>query len=585
MPTADDGSPTTGARVGALLATIVLLAATLLLIYRINPARLHASEFAYTQDDAYLDLTLARDLTGTTSGPRFGETTPLACSPSVIWPLILTAAMRVPALSPSARTADEIALIPLVINVVAAVALVLLTGHLLRREVRNGWWMFGLLVGMGLLLPLPLIVMAGTGHVLHAIVMLLVVAVTIEVIEHDIWSWWLPLVGAGLTVLNVALRYESLIVVAGTLLWAWLQGRTKRKLLTVIAALSVPVLVGVGLLATGAAVLPNAVLTHAANVLGPNWHDYGRRIFEHALAAVGRSPSLWLLTILAAALLAMRQLRTHSADEFERGRTGWLFVFVFMVLVHAAVGRTGQYRNEAFLIPVGVVAIGRTLAATYNSDKKSLAVLGVARSTSQPSGPQLPEISPYRGMVLIAAMCLLTVAIVAAPTIEAFFSVPSKCRDAFVRDRVAASFVRTYFPEGPVAVNQPGTIGYETQAGIVDLSGLTNVKMAKARLTGEYTPEYIERVTAAKKAQLALIAGSSPKVPIPASWTEVGGWYRTGTGPDSNSAVRVYSVTPVMEPDVRMSLELLSEAREQPPGMEYWFVKRKATTAPAAITR
>lgn len=578
--------PAGGARLAALLAMMVLLAVVLLQVYRVRSADERVEDFAYTRDRAYLDLQIARELAEPTlAGPeRFVDSTPMASTASSGWVVLLASLMRTTGLSTEGgRTAQEVALLPLGLNVIAAGVLVLLGGHLLRREVRSGVWMFLLLVGMGLCMPLPRVVMAGGEFVPHAITMLLAIWLGIAVVERDRPSFWLTVMAALVTVLNISLRLEAISALVGTVAWAFVRGRTGRKLWSVAAGAGLLVVVAMYLGQSGAPAVPNVVLLHGSMVFGEHWSVLPEHLLWFAWRNLENALLPWMLLLIGAGLLAAGRRQMHSPVPSQRERAGWLFVFVFVALAHLLFGQTDDgFGHTAYLVPIGFVAIGRTLAASDRCDRQRVEQLssmppgvnaetaGTEKVTAATARPQVGT----RGGVLIGLLCLVPLGVVAVPEIRAFVTAPQAARDAAVRDRAAAAFVRRYFPVGPVAVNRPGSAVYETNAELVDLAGVISHPVALARWEDRYDRAFVADVVTGAEARLALISGSPVDVPLPEGWSEVGGWFREGTGPVSNSAVRVYATVPSARTEVGMALRIFSESPQPVPHMEYWFVER-----------
>ena len=574
-----EAGPTAGARIAAVAAMVVLLAVVLLQIYRTAPVAGRVRDFAYTQDEAYVNLMIARELAGQDAGPdRFGGMAPLAGTASPGWVVLLAALMRTFASSAeSAKGLEQMALLPLVLNGASTAALVLLAGHLLRREVTCGGWMFVLLAGMGVLMPLLPAVMAGTEHVLQAVVMLLSVAVGIRAIEHEASSLLWMAAAALMTFADVAVGPIGLAALAGLLLWAWSRGRGGRMLLACLAGFGLAALSSAYLVRTGGALLANPLLIGASGWWSDGWRGLGQHVWQTAQQGMGRTGLPLALLLIGIGLLGFRRGDMASPVRAERERVAWLFVFAFVALVSLVwVLPDAHDWQRAFLVPMGFVAIGRTLAASGNSRACTRPEVPATLSGNAESSGDAPEPASLRH-ALVVLICLVPLIMVAGPALRAFAGTPLVSRDALIRHRAAAAFVRTYFPGGPVAVSRAGSVGYETDARLVDLSGVLNRELAMAKVRGAYTPEGVARVVEQGRAQVALISGALAEVPISAEWKPIGGWHREGAARDAASAVRVYSVSPAMESDVRIALRLFSESAQPAPGIDYWFAEQSKT--------
>jgi len=574
----------------AVAALLVLLGVVLVQIYRVGPGEGGRIErFTYTETKAYRALAIGLQMAEPANvrpGVSQGAT-PLAASASPAWSLLMAGLFRLSGPSEQPATgAHMMTLAPLVINLAGAALLIMLAGHLVSRSVRTAFWMFILLVALGVLIPLPRLVMTGMEHVTHMLIILLAVHVGLRSVEHDAVSIKLTSLAVLLALVNVALRYESLGVVFALFAWAWIQHHSGRKVWSVLAGLGVVAAVGAYLAAHGGTIVPNPVLVHAGMILHGDWSHWPSRLLDHARHNLGNAVVLWFLLLIAAALLGTDRVRANSLHPFDRRRAGWLFVFVFAGLAHLLFGQTDDsYRHTAYLVPLGAVAVVLTLAARYHEGRYRLApapsepgsLLDAGRGPQQ-LVPARSEVLPcFRGNVLIPVLCILPLLLAAVPVLYAFASASPAAQDAYVRDRVSASFVRTYFPNGTVVTNQPGMLDYETSARVFDLSGRTDLGLAEARFFGKYDAELLARQVAEAESQVALLLGDSEPVPIPPSWNLIGGWYRGGTDRMSASAVRVYSVSPALQSDLKIALRLFSEQQRE--GIEYWFAEPDSTLA------
>jgi hypothetical protein len=569
-------APNFSGRLAAVAALFILLGATLLQVYRVGADGDGIKSFAYSQDAAYEQLVISRELAqGVETGPaQYRGATPLIGSASPGWSLAMAFLLGLPSLSPdSGRGVDEIALVPLVVNVVAAALLVMVAGHLVRLEIHGVAGMLAFLLAVGVLIPLPLLVLNGMQHLIQTVVILLAVAVGLRSIEDEDVPVGLTLLAGILLAISVALGYQALAVIFALMVWAWIQRRAGRAVFLAVAGMGVVLAVGKYLTAHGGSVVPNPVLMHAGTLIEGGWSDWPSSVLRNATTNLQATTLPWVLLGMGVVLLAGRRGQTHSFDPLERGRAGWLFVFVFAGLAHLLLGPADATapHHTAYLVALGAVAIGRAVGATYNADRFCVArsaALGVGRDerTAVLSG----SVRPWcRGGVLVAAVCVLPLMIMAMPAIRGFVTAPQAARDAYARNRLAASFVRTYFPSGPVATNETGLLGYETHARLVDLSGRTNRQLALARFKGSYDSNRVAAEVAEAGGPVAILFASGPPVPVPQAFKQIGGWYPAGTGRNSDSAVAVYSVSPVLETDVRIALRLFSEQRVD--GIDFWF--------------
>ncbi|GMU24093.1 MAG: hypothetical protein AMXMBFR13_41700 [Phycisphaerae bacterium] len=533
-------------RVAAVGAVLIVLAATVLQVVRAD--RACQGQFTYAMDEAYAHLTLARQMAaGGNADDHATAAQALAGSASPLWTSLLAGLVRLTGDPASAADPGWIErlkpLTPLMLNLLAAAMLLLLVGHMLRRDVRSSWGILGRLLAMAAIMPVPLLVLTGMEHLAHAFALLLAVGVGIELIERERLAAGPLLLAALWVALAVGLRYESLAAALGLLLWAWIRRRTLRALLPVVAAVSVVSGVGVFLAVHGESWLPDAMRLRLLDG-GGGWGEWVERAIARAVSNLREALVPAVLVMVAATMLWSRREQQSSPDADDRIRVAWLFVFVVAGAVHLLLGPADdRLRYTAYLVPLGSVAILRALANRPGAKWAPSAPVGLRYS-------------------VMAVICLLPLAAAAVPAVRAAWGAPEVCRDVYVRNRMAASFVRTFFPERVVGGDEIGALSYGTQARVVDLP--------RARMERTF-------VQSAAPVAVAFQTGRADgDFPTLRSWVRVGGW--RPVPPVIGGGVSVYAPLD-QEGDVRRALRLFPKGL--PEGVEIWLVEPEQQTASA----
>jgi len=269
---------------------LIVLAAVLFQVTRVKTACTdrfgYKDRFTYAADEAYRHLAIAEQIAW---GSWKQTTKPtadyrshggvLSASASPGWTLALAGLLRVCPQAdpkgtvlaglanqvtntgaPAARSCHLILILPLLVNLVAAGLLILLVAQRMRLDVTSASGMLACLLAVGVLMPIPLLVLTGMEHMLHALVLLAAVAVSIDVVERDRLPIGRSVLAAALLALAVSLRYESLAAVGALALWAWMRNRRSRAGLLVVSGLAVVLVVGVHLVWHGNWVLSDAML-------------------------------------------------------------------------------------------------------------------------------------------------------------------------------------------------------------------------------------------------------------------------------------------------------------------------------------
>ena len=512
--------PTGGAGLSmAILAAVVLLGAALFSAWQVHQS--FNREFTYATSETYQHWAVARKIADSSPDQGVHRLTgggALSASASPGWSALLGGIM---AFDEGSRTAGPGWRAPLVINLAAGGLLVLLMGHLMAGYSRSAVAMLLTLLLAGLLMPLPLTMLTGMEHTLHALVCVAALAAGVAAIERErgglaVFGTMLLLIAAML------LRYESLAIVLGLFIWAWIRRRPGRMVLPLLVSLAVPVFIGWLLYQANQTWVPAPILAHVAVIKGVSWADIGPQVREHVAESLRGNPVPWAVLFMAAGLLGARRWERWADMPASRAAAGWLFVFVFAGLAHLMFGPTGEGgRLTAYLVALGAVAVFRGVAP----------------------GAWMLKVDPKagRGRMLLSVLAALPLVLAGLPVIMTAWTGADSCRVTHYRDQLAASFAGT-FEYPAVATNSPGLIAWQTDATPVDLTGRSTYSIAKARYLGSWDQAGLADVLTKAGADVALVSGAAAdlEVPWPEGWSLIGGW-RMREDAVGASAVRVFA--------------------------------------------
>jgi hypothetical protein len=127
-----------------------------------------------------------------------------------------------------------------------------------------------------------------------------------------------------------------------------------------------------------------------------------------------------------------------------------------------------------------------------------------------------------------------------------------------------AHLVRSNFAQATIAANDIGAIEYFSDARCIDLVGLANDEVFRARRTGSYTTEFLRQETEGQQAKIAMVYDSwfmpgtrnalGPSS-IPASWVRVARWSTPETLQLGARTVSFYAIDAGSAEEVRDALD------------------------------
>ena len=513
-----------------LLATLLFLASSGLLIWQVKARE--GGRFVYTIDDGYFHMAVAKNLLhhgiwGTSALAGFSSGTS-----SLLWPLLLAACFALFGIHEYWS---------LVLNLLAGVGLLFYAGRLIRRTTGSAVLSFLVLVGLIGLTPLFVVASTGMEHCLQALLTLILVDQAARLLTADaqrLDSRWAEVALCVVGMLLVMTRYEGLFVVAPVGLLLLCQRRWRLAILLGIAVAAPITLYGLVAVSKGWYFLPNSLLLKG-NV--QTVHTFAEFLvyIRRWYAVLSITPYVSsLVTAVTVALVA----------SFQRRWSLWsypaLFLFITLLttvehLQYAALG--WFFRYEAYLIVLGVVGVG--VALGYESPS-----LGWRYWLS---AQMLPY---YAGVALLAVL----------------FGVPfwDRSADGFGRTVQASynvyeqqyqmgRFVRRFYKDRGVAANDVGAISFLGEVNLLDLYGLCDIDVLRARRAHTISNETIRELC--KKHHVELVVGypewSHMYGGTLPEWIPVGQWIIPNNVIVANIGVTFYAANSSLVPGLIRELQ------------------------------
>jgi hypothetical protein len=354
--------------------------------------------------------------------------------------------------------------------------------------------------------PLPALVFAGLEHSLQ----ILLIFVFLRALPRHLGQArsaphpWRLCLQAGLV---AACRYEGLFVVLMACVLLFFRAR-RRRLAVALGLSAILPLVGYGLWAVshGWYLVPTSVLLKGAR---PSWTGFEAIVSSlggRALFLLGQRAQVAGLLVVA---LALRLWGTARAEGSGAWRGGWfeptVFVFAGTTFLHYQfAGTMWFYRYEAYLAAVGVAVL-----ALWAAER----------------GPRAAEaIAWLRGGIHRAWPAAALLALVAYPLavqgVRSYYEIGLATKNIREQHLQTARFIQRYYPEAAVALNDIGTTSFYTNARVLDLLGLGDIEVARAKLRGGPTRDDLRVLAAQRGIRIAILYRQW--FTLPREWAEVG---------------------------------------------------------------
>lgn len=511
----------------ALLAILFLVLTTFAVVEFSRQS--NEGHFVYALDDPYIHMAMARNFS------RYGvwginrhEFSSSTSAP--LWTLLLAAAYLI---------SDSIYL-PLFLNVVCAIALLLLADRLIAQFEIKAVVRLVTLIAVLIFTPTVPLIMSGMEHTLQALLSIAFVFYAAKVIAEDAKPvGQKPFVLLLLLTLTLPLvRFELLAFVLIAVVVLTMRKRFARAIALAVSA-GLPVLFyAIISLRNDSLWLPNSVLLKVstpASGLG----EFSERVFQKSVAAP-HLPALFVIAVLLYFWLPKADSRT--SDQ----RVLLLLFLCAGILLHLMFGDVGWFfRYEAYLVALATVIIAPLLRE----------LLLQRRFATLPT--------------LIMLLCVATTTWLAFRGVKSVVLTPQAATNIYQQQVQMASFVRTYYSGAAVAANDIGALSYAGSARLLDLWGLGSARVTMAKLDGKYTSAQMAELAHEHETEIALLYSSwfEAEGGIPSHWQRAGELTTPNCFVCGNPTVTFYAVRPEALSTLKRNLKEFST--RLPAGVSY----------------
>jgi len=398
-------------------------------------------------------------------------------------------------------------------------------------------------LAIALAIPLPAVISTGMEATLHVLLALLLSA---SVLIPGPGTQERPWRIGALAALCVLTRFESLFLVGPLALAAWAGGR--RRVAVAVVAGTLAALGGYSAfsLPQGGLWLPNSVLAKAPVAELNSYEGFREAVSRIPYQLFVRRFSHMTALLVAAGWLLLP--RPRKAGNRARAARAMLAVFAGAAILHIEFAGLGWfYRYEAYLVALGLLAIAAALGAGT--------ALLPGRLGARPA--------PFAVRAIAALVALVLATPIANRTQRSARQIAPAMRNIYEQQFQMARLVSGHFAGRAVALNDLGAIGYYGNARVVDLMGLADCDIARARIENRFDRDAIERACAARGVEVALVyrgwfeaASTLPSTWLPlARWTvpegvTVGDTTVTIFATRAESAARVRAALDAFDPEL-----------------------------------
>jgi hypothetical protein len=480
------------ALLGLLLPVVIL---------EIGILRQTGGVFCYGLDDPFIHLAIGKNL----AQHGVWGTTPyefVSASSSILFPLLIAGLMKL---------TGPIVIVPFILNLGAAIVLLIVVQNWLKKQGLSPMGQLLILFALIYLTPLPITVMIGMEHTLQLLLCFLFVTSFSNALAGQGSSgaksrtlpWKVLLYGA----LMMACRYECGILIITAALILLFYERIVATLQLVIFSFLPIVLFGIYALYNGSNFIPNSVLlkSRAPQMTLSGLYDFfTSQLYERLVSAVGphiyNSASVQRLVLILPLMYVVffNQVRLQPAYRYI------IFLLTAGLLAHLSFANTDRSsRYEAYLVGCSMIFI--LFLIIRHGGEIWHRWSGAAKWASG-----------FIAFILYFPLVLRSG--------RAFTDIGQASINIFDQQYQMGAFFHKYYNNEGIALNDIGAVSYLTEGRKLDLIGLSSNEIAKARLSGNYTPQVVARAVNKDAVKVAVLFDFWFPPQFYAGWIPVGTW-------------------------------------------------------------
>lgn len=526
-----------------VLAAILLLAIVVVFVFR-RIFDLNQGAFAYSLDDAYIHLTLARNL----AAHGVLGMTPTAfssCESSLLWGVVLAGIYHLVG-------ADWFVAVPAVLNcLLSMVFLFSLDGVLRKNGVSSSWLRFLALAFAAFACQLPWLIVSGMEHVLQMILAVAFLGIAVRWICDEHPGRSLPISLMILAPLFTMVRYEDVTIFGVIVLAMMIRKRFLAGLIVGITG-ALPLII-FALISTRLGWFP----VPSSIVLKSHLGDRSGLLNLAAWNALVERPAILILFIASFALGIGWWFKVKRVGDKSKiapqlaALTVWIGWFVS--LQTSDLPTTLNYvRYESSLVALTIFAVTLQINAllSYAGELRMLwdrlhAASAVARLS----------------IGIVGLFALIFAGFYTADSLWSYATkylvlTPTASHNIYNQQVQMARFVHANYPGASIALNDIGAVNYWSDMDLTDFAGLATIDVAKARVEHRFDDKFMADYAQSRGTQFAIIYDSW--LPAPKSWRRVATWQIPDNVICGDSIVSFYAVKPGAEGDLRRRLERFS---------------------------
>lgn len=310
-----------------------------------------------------------------------------------------------------------------------------------------------------------------------------------------------------LALLLVMIRYEGMFLVSTVCLLLLLRRRVGLAVVTGLAAALPVATYGLISIRHGWYLFPNSIVLKASTPHLSSVSDLVQYLLAGSEDTTLKIPRVFCLVGLG---MVAWLFRSSRATGLWRMHTVMIITLATTTLLHLQFAKVGWfYRYDAYLVGMFVVIASLSVLEDMSRHQVRL---------------NLDLVRRHKVATVVVSLAILPVVARAALAAR---NTPRAMNDRYLEHIAMADFVRAYYDDSVIVINDIGAVAWYSDAKILDMFGLASREpVAFRRKAGGYTCEDARNWAAGKAARIAILNTEWTEVEprIPKEWVKVGQW-------------------------------------------------------------
>lgn len=496
---------------------LFLLTVSIILAVSID---INHGKLGYALDDAYIHMSIAKNMVehGTWGINDYGFS---STTSSPLFTAILTIVFFIFGVNET---------VPLVLNIIIGMGIICLVYFFLKPKNINRGLLFLSLISIIFLTPMPAIIFSGMEHSLH-----LLLTISFVYFASRILSGANNLTGNSIPLLILApfltsVRYEGLFLLFVVVLLFLIKKRRRFSLLLAALGLAPLIIYGIVSSLNGSYFLPNSLLLKAMpgdySILGM-FKYYGATL----LWQLYYNPHVTSLILVAAVGYACLHRKRKMFWEANKIMT---MLFITVTIIHLTVAKLGWFfRYDAYICGLGLFVVFACLFQCM-----------IENASPHKSKSVFKFYSAGLAGVLILHIFSGVYENNTSTRIISTFKTPLAIKNIHDQQYQMGLFCQKFYQGQCVAANDIGALSFLAESEILDLYGLANAEVVKAKMNRFYTTEKILELGKIHRAKIAIVYDMWYIMfgGLPQEWNKVAEWVNLNNVVCSKNNVAFYAV-------------------------------------------